>query len=245
MTAIVGNTIFPFGPGIYAANLTDDDVNVILEHAKNEQRDDASMGLVGNIQKEVWCTNDFIQDVITPMLSPHVQQYMNELSMAGRIGPSTPIAYNAARIEQGAEGYDAKLNTDLRVINAWVNFTESGPDFNPPHIHNCDLSSVLYLDVPDKMDTIHPESQTHWRNNGLTTFQYGISAPFSVNEFVVPKPVKGFLIIFPANLTHWVMPYYNAEGQKRVTMSANFQLDQTATAAPWQRKYEWESPLPK
>jgi hypothetical protein len=95
------------------------------------------------------------------------------------------------------------------------------------------------------MDTIHPESQTHWRNNGLTTFQYGISAPFSVNEFVVPKPVKGFLIIFPANLTHWVMPYYNAEGQKRVTMSANFQMDQTATAAPWQRKYEWESPLPK
>ena len=127
MTAIVGNTIFPFGPGIYAANLTDDDVNVILDHAKNEQRDDASMGLVGNIQKEVWCTNDFIQDVLTPMLSPHVQQYMNELSMAGRIGPSTPIAYNAARIEQGAEGNEAKLNTDLRVINAWVNFTESGP----------------------------------------------------------------------------------------------------------------------
>ena len=107
--AVVGNTIFPFGPGLYAAQLSDADVATIIEHATGETREDASMGLVGNIEKEVWCQSDWIDTVLHPMLAPHVEQYMNELSMSGRIGPSTPVAYNAARIQEGAAGPDLSL----------------------------------------------------------------------------------------------------------------------------------------
>lgn len=242
--AVVGNTIFPFGPGLYAAQLSDADVATIIEHATGESREDASMGLVGNIEKEVWCQSDWIATVLHPMLAPHVEQYMNELSMSGRIGPSTPVAYNAARIQEGAAGPDAQVATELRVVNAWVNFTSPGPDFNPPHIHNSDLSCILYLSVPDEMETIHEGSKTPWRHNGCTQFIWGNSAPFTTNEFVIDPPTLGRLIIFPANLTHYVMPYYNKSGQKRVTLSANFQLDQSVTEQPWQRKYEWEEPLP-
>ncbi len=243
--AVVGNTIFPFGPGIHAAFISEEDRNTILEHANSKQRDDASMGLVGNIEREVWCSEEFSQTVLTPMLAPFVQRYLNELSAAGRIGPSTPIAYNAARVNQGSDGEGADIHTQLRLVNAWVNFTSPGPDFNPPHIHNCDLSSILYLDVPTEMSTIFPESETQWRNNGKTTFLSGSPQPFAINEFVVGDPSPGRFLIFPANLTHWVMPYYNKQGEKRITLSANFMLDQSVTSPPWQRKYDWESPLPK
>ena len=242
--AVVGNTIFPFGPGLYAAQMSDAEVATIIEHATGETRDEASAGLVGNIEKEVWCGAEWTATVLQPMLSPHVQQYLNELSISGRIGPSTPVAYNAARHHDGANGKEVEMQTELRIASAWVNFTSPGPDFNPPHIHNSDLSCILYLDLPDEMLTIHEDSKTRWRSNGCTQFMYGNAAPFSTNEFIVDPPTLGRLIIFPANLTYYVMPYYNKSGQKRVTLSANFQLEQSLTEQPWQRKYEWDEPSP-
>jgi hypothetical protein len=39
----------------------------------------------------------------------------------------------------------------VETTAAWVNFMKEG-ESNPPHIHhNCHLSSVLVLDVPDKI----------------------------------------------------------------------------------------------
>ena len=60
--AVVGNTVFPFGPGIYAAKMPDELIDKIMKHALSEGRDDAAMGLVGNIKREVWITNEFIEE---------------------------------------------------------------------------------------------------------------------------------------------------------------------------------------
>ena len=244
--AAVGNTIFPFGPGIYANRLEEQLVQDILEHARQEQRDDAKKGLVGQLAREVWLTSEFVKEKLEKVLLWNVEQYLEECSAAGRIGPSTPFAYNVMRQRQMKEqGLDTSpADAECRITSAWVNFTNPGPDFNPPHVHNSDLSCVLYLSVPDKMEVIHSD-ETQWKNNGKTTFLWGNPAPFCTSEFVIGQPQVGQLIVFPANLLHFVMPYSNDKDQKRVTMSANFMLDSKCTSPPWQRKYDWELPNPR
>ena len=244
--AAVGNTIFPFGPGIYANRLEEQLVQDILEHARQEQRDDAKKGLVGQLAREVWLTSEFVKEKLEKVLLWNVEQYLEECSAAGRIGPSTPFAYNVMRQRQMKEqGLDTSpADAECRITSAWVNFTNPGPDFNPPHVHNADLSCVLYLSVPDKMEVIHSD-ETQWKNNGKTTFLWGNPAPFCTSEFVIGKPQVGQLVLFPANLLHFVMPYSNEKDEKRVTMSANFMLESQLTQPPWQRKYDWELPNPR
>ena len=244
--AAVGNTIFPFGPGIYANRLEEQLVQDILEHARQEQRDDAKKGLVGQLAREVWLTSEFVKEKLEKVLLWNVEQYLEECSAAGRIGPSTPFAYNVMRHRQMKEqGLDTSpANAECRITSAWVNFTKPGPDFNPPHVHNSDLSSVLYLELPDKMGSLY-SGETPWQNNGLTTFLCGNAQPFSCSEFVIGKPQVGLLLIFPANLVHFVMPFMNESGEHRTTASINFQMSSEMTTPPWRRNYDWELPHPR
>ena len=242
--AAVGNTIFPFGPGIYADKLDPQLVQEII--ARSEQRDDAKRGLVGHLSREVWLTSEFVKDKLEKTLLYHVDQYIESLSAAGRIGPSTPFAYNVMRHRQMSDqGVDTdQPEAQCRITSAWVNFTNPGPDFNPPHVHNSDLSSVLYLELPDEMGPLY-SGESPWQNNGLTSFLCGNAQPFSCSEFVIGKPQVGLLLLFPANLVHFVMPFMNKSGEHRTTAAINFQMSSELTTPPWRRNYDWELPHPR
>ena len=120
------------------------------------------------------------------------------------------------------EWYGKPLVKELTMITAWVNFMKAG-EFNPPHVHSgCDFSSVLFIQIPQKLAEEHKKFSGTAAGPGGLTFQHGESQPYSIcgkNFF----PEEGDLFLFPATLSHFVAPF-RSQGE-RISMSANFRLD--------------------
>lgn len=97
-------------------------------------------------------------------------------------------------------------NQKIKVVSAWVNYMQAG-DFNPPHIHHsCDLSAVLYLDIPQKLKDENKNDISNGGGPGDIVFFLSGSAGDMVNQHqIFPRDYSMF--IFPFNLTHLVNPY--------------------------------------
>tara|TARA_R100001086_G_scaffold122825_1_gene63228 strand:- start:176 stop:508 length:333 start_codon:yes stop_codon:yes gene_type:complete len=109
----------------------------------------------------------------------------------------------------------------MEMKKAWVNFMQPG-EFNPPHIHtDCDFSSVLMIQVPEKLKEEHKKFIGSAGGPGTISFTYGEVQYYSQTEKTfLPEP--GDFFIFPATLTHFVTPF-KSQGE-RISMSANFKL---------------------
>jgi uncharacterized protein (TIGR02466 family) len=107
------------------------------------------------------------------------------------------------------------------ILMTWVNFMRAG-EFNPPHTHpGCDLSSVLFIKIPEALKEEHKKFTGTGSGPGALSFTYGEFQPHMIsNRFFFPE--EGDLFIFPATLTHFVTPFMS-EGE-RISMSANFNL---------------------
>ena len=96
-------------------------------------------------------------------------------------------------------------------------------EFNPPHVHeNCDFSSVLFIQIPEKLKEENKKFVGQGGGPGSISFNYGESQPHSTSHrYFIPE--EGDLFIFPATLTHFVAPFLS-KGE-RISMSANFKLN--------------------
>ena len=120
------------------------------------------------------------------------------------------------------EWYGKPLVKDLTMITAWVNFMKAG-EFNPPHIHmGSDFSSVLFIQIPQKLVEEHKKFSGTGTGPGGLSFTYGESQPYSICEKNF-FPEEGDLFLFPATVSHFVAPF-RSQGE-RISMSANFRLD--------------------
>tara|TARA_R110000822_G_scaffold88654_1_gene205299 strand:+ start:5153 stop:5728 length:576 start_codon:yes stop_codon:yes gene_type:complete len=118
--------------------------------------------------------------------------------------------------------YDKKIaENSITISSAWVNYMKAG-DFNPPHTHmNCNLSSVLFLDLPKGLAKERKEFLGNHAGPGSLEFLYGEERELSnINMNVIPE--VGDLIIFPFNVRHTVCPF-KCRGT-RVSLAANFIL---------------------
>ena len=123
-----------------------------------------------------------------------------------------------------AEAYQnwyGKPITQTSILMSWVNFMRAG-EFNPPHTHpNCDLSSVLFIKIPEALKEEHKKFTGTGSGPGALSFTYGEFQPHMIStRFFFPE--EGDLFIFPATLTHFVTPFLS-KGE-RISMSANFSL---------------------
>jgi len=122
---------------------------------------------------------------------------------------------------QAYRNWYGKTVTQASILISWVNFMRAG-EFNPPHMHpNCDLSSVLFVKIPEALKEEHKKFTGTGGGPGSLSFNHGEQQPHAIsNRFFFPE--EGDLFIFPGTLTHFVTPFMS-EGE-RISMSANFNL---------------------
>ncbi len=127
------NIYRPFGPSVLHANLPQilvDGINTvsndILDDEKKRQEKDYSHNLAGNVKYEIQFPMDKLPafgDTLTKLVSGYVDNVLTEK-------------------ERPKGDYELGYKT-------WVVSQYAG-DFNPVHIHDANLSGVMFLKMPEK-----------------------------------------------------------------------------------------------
>ena len=118
-----------------------------------------------------------------------------------------------------------KVLKEMIFNSIWVNRQIAG-EYNPVHIHtNADLSFVLWLSVPKKLDKDVAEwKKTHNDGGvcpGYTSFYYGEEDPY-VRNFHNFAPSANTILVFPATLRHDVQAF-KCPGE-RISVAGNVNL---------------------
>ena len=111
---------------------------------------------------------------------------------------------------------------ELSAHDLWVNFMKPG-DFNPVHTHGGDYSFVIFLDVPEKLVKEQNEFEGTSAPPGSLMFEFTQQAKpkWAITGQSV-KPRTGEMLIFPALLQHWVVPFKSK--CTRVSVSGNLEI---------------------
>ncbi len=113
------------------------------------------------------------------------------------------------------------VNPPWECDSLWINYQKQH-DYNPLHNHRGDLSFVLYLDVPDELQT--EKERFNMVGNGpipgSIMFVHGDSVPpFQDNrKFFLPR--RGDFFLFPSSLMHTVVPFRTPDIE-RVSVAGN------------------------
>jgi|TARA_R100000149_G_scaffold5315_1_gene1460 hypothetical protein len=188
------------GPYLFSAKLTPKDLKDIYKLCIKDKKKDASRSLAAHIKEE----------------------YFIDLRKFHEITKK----YYPAYIKGFEKFYNTKaINFNLEV--AWVNFMKAG-ESNPPHIHTgCNLSSVWFIKVPDKLKKENEKYRGTIAKGGPGSLSFicGSSSPMFLDERRF-FPEEGEFFIFPYNLKHYVSPFLSK--CERVSVAANFTIDVTA-----------------
>jgi len=115
-----------------------------------------------------------------------------------------------------------ELNVDLQADDLWVNYMQAG-DFNPVHTHGADYSFVLFLDVPKQLKKEQDKFEGTSAKPGSLMFEYTQQArPRWATTGKVVLPETGDMIMFPALLQHWVVPFKSKV--TRISVSGNLRI---------------------
>jgi len=187
-----------WGPLLYNTKINHEDIDKIkLLCDKNRNiKNDLRKDLAGHIKEEYSIDGYNFSEII----SPYLNDYQNTFK----------------------HWYGVNLKS-LEVTSTWVNFMKPG-EFNPPHIHTeCDLSCVIYLDIPNELKEENKQylGTLYKGGPGSISFTYGEdneNAITMINIF----PEKGDFFIFPRKLKHFVFPFKS--DVERISVSSNFNI---------------------
>jgi len=156
--------------------------------------------LAGHLENEKTLDKEKVSKFLTPYLNSYIQ------------------GYHKYRGEPLCNGF--------KILTSWINCQKRN-EFNPPHIHDGDLSFVLYTEIPEGL---HKECYTGISKSpgpGCITFDFNVALGNDTHKLFLQThshlPSVGDLFIFPASLPHWVYPFKYTEGE-RVSISGNVHL---------------------
>ena len=132
----------------------------------------------------------------------------NRSNQGGYHSPSLEWdSFHPQGIELINETVDKAIESNFKVTEWWYNINGKG-HWNHPHTHpNSDLALVLYLTDGDGL--LHLMSPFPQRRS-------------ESGEHISIIAQKGDILIFPADLLHYVMP--NQKNTDRISISMNLQL---------------------
>ena len=192
----------PFGPRILKSSVPQvviDAVNqkadTILQDNQKSNDLDYSSNLAGNVKKEV------------------------ALSLAEVKG--LEVVVNKLATEYIMKLVPNQLDPEKTIMSysSWVVSQYAG-DFNPLHIHDSQLSGVLFLKMPPDYEEEY-RREDHYPSVGCLEFLGSVANTFAKHSWLV-KPQIGDLYLFPSWLSHQVYPF-RSEGERR-SMAFNIHL---------------------
>jgi uncharacterized protein (TIGR02466 family) len=198
----------PFGPWIMADSISSELVarlNQSLDSVLTDERASAQLDwshhLAGNVHREVLVpfADEAERDRALGEIKTKVLRYYEHL-----------LSENCVPVPR-----DIGLE-DLRFEGMWAVSQRAG-DFNPAHMHGGDFSGVVYLRLPDGMES-EWQAEDHHPTAGIIEFIDGRPNRFARSGYRV-HPRVGTLLLFPAWLLHTVYPFRSA-GERR-SMSFN------------------------
>ena len=189
----------PFGPFVMATRVPEDIRKRLLKDAKKQLKS-YHKHLAGHL---------------------HTQLRYNDDTTKWFYEQSTPIwqAYREGWSNwAGLTNYSCELNAH----DLWVNFMKPG-DFNPVHTHGGDYSFVIFLDVPEKIIEEQNAFEGTSSKPGSLMFEFTQQAkPKWAITGQTYRPKTGDMIIFPALLQHWVVPFKSK--CTRISVSCNIEV---------------------
>ena len=203
--------IRPFGPTIIKGKLSDKLVKMLDDKA-SEMMDDKEFSkrlnqapsLAGNVKKEVRFDPDWMGGKeFLPMVS-----YIGEM------------VKSYISIPPANETISPEFVGKMVIESMWVVSQYAG-DFNPFHIHEGQLSGVLYLRVPPSLPKEYAQ-EDHYPTVGDICWFNGQAATFSGHKFQ-QSPQVGDIFLFPHWLAHGVYPFRTPNEERR-SVSFNLQL---------------------
>ena len=189
------NKYYHWGPYLHRAKLAQGLCRDILARGK-QTRTDHSQNLAGVIEKQYLLGEDDRK---------HIESLLQD-----------PLW---AYIRERARYHGEKANVaSMRLDEVWINIMKPG-DFNPPHNHvGGDISFVLYLEIPDGLKEEYENNKSNNAGPGTIEFYYGQPDNWGTSGHVI-LPEEGDLLIFPAQLVHFVQPYRTLG--ERISLAGN------------------------
>lgn len=113
---------------------------------------------------------------------------------------------------------DADLSRLRMECDGWINVNPTGA-YNTPHDHPGNLwSGTYYVATPHAGEASAASGRIEFIDSRSGLADNLVNAPFTASKCGV-RPKPGMLLLFPANLLHWVHP--NAAAEDRVTIAFN------------------------
>ena len=167
-TEVEFHAIRPFGPTILQGKLPDTLIKVLddratelLDDKKLSKKYDHSMNLAGNVQKEV----------------RYPQEDLGSKTFEPLIGALGQIVKQYISIPPASDTISPEYVGKMIIESMWVVSQWSG-DFNPFHIHQGQLSGVIYLRVPPSLKDEYAK-EDHYPCVGDIIWHAGQAATFS------------------------------------------------------------------
>lgn len=194
--------IFKWGPFVYNGMMSPEDLKLLNKLCIKNKKLDARKTLAATIKQEYFINLKKFHEIT--------------------------LKYYKDFIIDFSKYYNTGV-TNLNLESAWVNFMKAG-ECNPPHIHTgCNLSSVWFVKVPEKLRKEHAKYQGTIKDGGpgAISFMHGSHSQFCIDEQRV-FPEEGMFFIFPFNLKHYVTPFLSKV--ERVSVAANYTINVTSKA---------------
>jgi len=195
MNKQINYRFFHWGPFLYKTKIEDEELKKIKLLCKKDKTKDYRVNLAGLIKNEY----EINEKKLFPIIAPYVRSYLQ-------------AAY---------EHYGFKYGKSIVLESSWVNFMTKY-ESNPIHIHDGDLSFVLFLKIPKKLNEEIKENKAKAIPGSLCFVHKLEKNIFSIgsHEF---SPEKGDFFIFPPTLHHYVCSF-KSEGE-RISISGNFKIN--------------------